>query len=155
MGNQIGSRMRTGDCLIGPCGKSSRIWTRHQRKLWRRPNGPSESKSNYLARTVGRLPVPERTLAKALDSAGRQTEARVLREQVVAACRRNRGDEDEQTLDAELWLAVSLAREGMYKGALSLATHAADGRRRIGSSEVANADGIVQAIVQAGGLAEE
>ena len=97
-------------------------------------------------------------LAKGLDSVGRHTEARVLREQVVAACRRNRGPEDEQTLDAELWLVVSLAREGIYEEALPLAIHLRDGRRHIKgikSSKIEEADKWVRALIEVRGSPEE
>jgi hypothetical protein len=86
-------------------------------------------------------------LAKSLDAVGRHTEARVLREQVVSACRRNRGPEDEQTLDAELWLVVSLAREGLTGEALPLAVHVRDGRRTNGTDD-GKADEWVRALTR-------
>ena len=64
-------------------------------------------------------------LAEALVAADRPVEARLLLEEVLAACRRNRGDEDEQTFTAELLLARSLASEGMLDEALSLGTRIA------------------------------
>jgi hypothetical protein len=97
-------------------------------------------------------------LARALESAGRPIEARVLWEQVVLAHRRNRGPEDEQTLDAELWLVSSLARQGMYEDALPLAVHVRDGRRHIKgikSNDIAKADQWVTTLTKALGAREE
>lgn len=62
-------------------------------------------------------------LAKRLEKADRWPEARVLREEVLAARRRNLGADDEGTLSAERWLARSLAHDRIDEEAVALADH--------------------------------
>jgi len=59
-------------------------------------------------------------LARSLEHADRWTEARVLREEVLAARRRNLGEENVQTLTAEVRLAVNLSHDGLNADALPL-----------------------------------
>jgi hypothetical protein len=70
-------------------------------------------------------------LAVRLENADKWSEARVLREEVLASRRRNLGADNQQTLWAELWLATNLARGGSYDDALPLAVHARDGFRQV------------------------
>jgi hypothetical protein len=88
----------------------------------------AEQRVQTLIRTHGVDGGPTATaradLAERLERADRWSEARVLREEVLIARRRNLGADNEQTLSAELWLARNLTRDGMYEQALALAQHA-------------------------------
>jgi hypothetical protein len=77
-------------------------------------------------------------LATALEGADRWVEARVVREEVLSARRRNKGDEDLGTLNAELHLGVILNHVGLIAEALPLAIHGRGGFERLG--EAAQAD---------------
>ena len=62
-------------------------------------------------------------VAKRLEILERFVEARVLREEVVAAFRRHRGNDDLYTLVAEEWLAFDLVQCGMRDEASDLYSH--------------------------------
>ena len=80
-------------------------------------------------------------LATCLEDADRWVEARVLREEVLSARRRNLGDEERFTLSAELYLAINLSHFGLNADALPLALHARDGFRLLDVSEMADLAG--------------
>jgi hypothetical protein len=61
-----------------------------------------------------------------------------VREEVLSARRRNKGDEDLGTLNAELHLGVILNHVGLIAEALPLAIHGRGGFERLG--EAAQAD---------------
>jgi hypothetical protein len=69
-------------------------------------------------------------VAKRLEILGRFVEARVLREEVVAANRRHRGNDDLYTLAAEEWLAFDLVQCGMRDEASELYSHVYEVRLR-------------------------
>jgi len=69
-------------------------------------------------------------VAKQLEKMGRFAEARLLREEVVAANRRHRGDEHQLTLEAEEWLIVNLRDSGLLKEARSLCSQNREARLR-------------------------
>lgn len=66
-------------------------------------------------------------VAGQLEKMGRFDEARLLRQEVLAAFRRNRGDEDRYTLLQEEWLAVNLAKSGLHEEARVHLVHIRDG----------------------------
>ena len=69
-------------------------------------------------------------VAEQLEKMDRLPEARVLREEVVVAYRRNRGADDLFTVDSEEWLAANLMRSGMTADARPLLDHIVDIRLR-------------------------
>jgi hypothetical protein len=69
-------------------------------------------------------------LAYLLEEEGRDTEACVLRESVVASLKRHLGNDDPRTLDAETWVVGSLSRLGKLQEAFDLATQILDARVR-------------------------
>jgi hypothetical protein len=88
-----------------------------------------------------------------LEQADRWTGARVLREEVLAARRRHLGEENIQTLAAEVRLALNLSHDGLTAEALPLALHARDTYRQLNAVEQADlADQTVTSIRLAGGL---
>ena len=92
-------------------------------------------------------------LARSLEQADRWTGARVLREEVLAARRRHLGEENVQTLAAEVRLALNLSHDGLTAEALPLALHARDTYRQLNAVEQADlADQTVTSIRLAGGL---
>jgi hypothetical protein len=63
-------------------------------------------------------------VAEQLEEMGRHDEGRLLREEVLAARKRDQGGEHLDTLSAELALAVNLKNSGEVEGeALTLCTH--------------------------------
>lgn len=70
------------------------------------------------------------SVANQLESMGRLAEARLLREEALAAHRRNVGDDDEQTLVAEGWLAVNLVKSGLREEAKAHFSHVYEVRLR-------------------------
>ena len=74
-------------------------------------------------------------VATQLEKMDRFTEARLLREEVVAAFRRNRGEEDEYTLLAEEWLGTNLAKSGKPREARLLYGHVYEIRLRTAGPE--------------------
>jgi hypothetical protein len=70
-------------------------------------------------------------VAEQLEQMGRLTEARLLREEALAAHRRNVGDDDEQTLIAEAELALNMAKSGLREEAKVLYGHVYEVRLRI------------------------
>jgi len=69
-------------------------------------------------------------LAGQLEKMDRWDEARLFREQAFDAYRRNRGLDDRYTLEAEEWLAVTLARCGLREHATSHIEHVIEERTR-------------------------
>lgn len=69
-------------------------------------------------------------IATRLEHLGRVDEARLLREEVVAAFRRNRGNDDPYTLVEEEWLAHNLAMSGLAEQARVVALHIYEVRQR-------------------------
>ena len=63
-------------------------------------------------------------MAAQLESMGRPAEARLLLEESFAAHQRNLGNDDEQTLVAEAYLAVSLAKSELREEARVYFEHA-------------------------------
>jgi len=77
-------------------------------------------------------------LAVSLERAGRQDEARLMYEEVLAANRRHRDSEDPNVLGAEEHLAMNLFRSGKLGEARSLFAHVRDARERtLGSGDPA------------------
>jgi hypothetical protein len=70
-------------------------------------------------------------VAKQLERLGRLPEARLLREEILAAQRHHRGAEDPQTLNAELWLAINLRNQGLPEDARPFFVHVCEARRRV------------------------
>jgi hypothetical protein len=70
-------------------------------------------------------------IATKLEGLGRLEEGRLLREEVVAAHRRNMGEEHPQTLVAEAWLVQNLMSSELSEQARPIALHVYDTRRRI------------------------
>jgi hypothetical protein len=75
-------------------------------------------------------------VAKWLEKLERWTEARVLREKVLASFVENRGADDHHTLVYEEWLAHNLAWSGMLEEAKPLYIHVREVRRRTLGPEV-------------------
>lgn len=117
----------------------------------------AEQRLRILTRTYGVDGGPtakgRADLAERLEHADRWTEARVLREEVLDARRRNLGADHQETLSAELWLARNLSRDGMHEQALALATHARDGA--VDDEHRQGAERMVAYIEEAGGLRPE
>lgn len=93
--------------------------------------------------------------AKALEGAEQWSEARLFREEVLGARRRNLGEDHRDTLIAEIWLARNLAHDAMYEEALFLAIHARDCWRRddqVDDEDIDVAERLVTSIEKAGGL---
>jgi hypothetical protein len=74
-------------------------------------------------------------VARQLEKMGRLVEARVLWEEAVAAYRRNRGADDEYTVQYEERLATNLAKSGLSGEARLLVAHVCDVRLRTLGSE--------------------
>jgi eukaryotic-like serine/threonine-protein kinase len=70
-------------------------------------------------------------VARQLERMGRLTEARLLREESLAAYQRRLGVEHRYTLDAELWLGMNLKAAGLPEEARSHFVHVCEVRRRI------------------------
>lgn len=69
-------------------------------------------------------------IATRLEQLGRLDEARLLRQEVVEAHRRNRGDDDFHTLIQEEWLVRDLRALGEREQARALAVHIHEVRNR-------------------------
>jgi hypothetical protein len=69
-------------------------------------------------------------VANQLESMSRFTEARLLREEALAAHRRNVGDDDDQTLVAEAWLAANMMKSGLREDAKAHFRHVYEVRLR-------------------------
>jgi hypothetical protein len=69
-------------------------------------------------------------VAKQLEIMGRLSEARLLRQEALAAHRLNLGADDEQTLVTEALLALNMRRSGLLEEAKAHLTHVYDVRLR-------------------------
>ena len=70
-------------------------------------------------------------VARRLEALGRYDEARLLRQDVVAAYQRHFGIDNQHTLSAELALGINLAKSGMTDDARTMFTRVCEGRSRV------------------------
>ena len=121
-------------------GLAWRLWKRKESQLTLEERIEMvEAQIQFFIRTTGVDGGPTNNaralLASYLEDADRWLEARVLREEVLDARRRNLGTEESPTVTAELALAVNLSHAGLNVDALPLALHAREGFRNLEDRE--------------------